>query len=305
MPPEEEAAADQGREASSSSTGSRTRSRRSIAAGRRKDPGRVTIRRLNRAEYNNTIRDLCGVDFKPADDFPADDVGYGFDNIGDVLSFPPILLEKYLAAADKILARGPQVPTKPPRVRQADVPAAEHQRHARAARRSRRTPVEDRLHVRRVGVPARSSTSPPRASTPSASAAGARRSAASSRRSIVRVDGKDVKTFTVEAAQDKPQTYEATAKFTAGEKRVAVAFTNPFEDKDAKKFREFGLEMIEIEGPFNAVAAARAGVGQAAARRAPERPRPTPRAAAEKVLANFARRAYRRPGEAGRSRPAR
>jgi mono/diheme cytochrome c family protein len=67
------------------------------------DPGKVTLRRLNRAEYNATIRDLVGVDFKPAEDFPPDDSGYGFDNIGDVLSLPPILLEKYLAAADKIL----------------------------------------------------------------------------------------------------------------------------------------------------------------------------------------------------------
>src|SRR5262245_14749538 len=50
------------------------------------NPGRVTARRLNRAEYNNTVRDLLGVDFKPADDFPQDDSGYGFDNIGDVLS---------------------------------------------------------------------------------------------------------------------------------------------------------------------------------------------------------------------------
>jgi mono/diheme cytochrome c family protein len=70
-----------------------------------RDPGRVTIRRLNRNEYNNTIRDLLGVDFHPADDFPSDDVGYGFDNIGDVLSMPPILLEKYLAAAEKISTR--------------------------------------------------------------------------------------------------------------------------------------------------------------------------------------------------------
>ncbi len=68
-----------------------------------RDPGRVTIRRLNRNEYNNTIRDLLGVDFQPAKDFPADDVGYGFDNIGDVLSMPPILLEKYLAAAQDIV----------------------------------------------------------------------------------------------------------------------------------------------------------------------------------------------------------
>jgi hypothetical protein len=67
------------------------------------DPGRPILRRLNRAEYNNTIRDLVGVDFQPADDFPADDVGHGFDNIGDVLSLPPILLEKYLAAAEKIV----------------------------------------------------------------------------------------------------------------------------------------------------------------------------------------------------------
>src|SRR5262249_56790217 len=69
-----------------------------------KDPGRVTIRRLNRAEYNNTIRDLCGVKFQAADDFPADDVGYGFDNIGDVLSLSPLLLEKYLAAAERVVA---------------------------------------------------------------------------------------------------------------------------------------------------------------------------------------------------------
>src|SRR5439155_1373786 len=48
------------------------------------------------------IRDLLGVDFQPADDFPADDSGYGFDNIGDVLPLPPALLEKYLNAAEKI-----------------------------------------------------------------------------------------------------------------------------------------------------------------------------------------------------------
>ena len=71
----------------------------------RKHPGRVTLRRLNRAEYNNTIRDLVGVDFEPAADFPTDDVGYGFDNIGDVLSMPPLLVEKYVAAAEQVVRR--------------------------------------------------------------------------------------------------------------------------------------------------------------------------------------------------------
>ena len=68
-------------------------------------PGRVTLQRLNRAEYNNTIRDLMGVDFSPAADFPLDEVGYGFDNIGDVLSLSPILMEKYLTAAERIVSQ--------------------------------------------------------------------------------------------------------------------------------------------------------------------------------------------------------
>ena len=70
--------------------------------GRPPDPGRVTARRLNRTEYNNTVRDLLGVTLRPADDFPQDDTGYGFDNVADVLSLSPVLMEKYMAAADRL-----------------------------------------------------------------------------------------------------------------------------------------------------------------------------------------------------------
>lgn len=66
--------------------------------------GRPTVQRLNKAEYNNTIRDLFGINITPADNFPADDVGEGFDNIGDVLSLPPLLMEKYLTAAEQVAA---------------------------------------------------------------------------------------------------------------------------------------------------------------------------------------------------------
>src|SRR2546422_509951 len=69
------------------------------------DPGRVTARRLNRAEYTNTIRDLLAVEFRAEKNFPTDDLGNGFDNIGDVLTISPVLMEKYLAAAGKIAAR--------------------------------------------------------------------------------------------------------------------------------------------------------------------------------------------------------
>ena len=78
------------------------------------DPGRVVARRLNRAEYNNTIRDLLGVDFRPAEDFPQDDSGYGFDNIGDVLTLSPLLMEKYLSAAEIVSRLALQGPDSKP-----------------------------------------------------------------------------------------------------------------------------------------------------------------------------------------------
>jgi hypothetical protein len=71
----------------------------------RPDPGRVTAKRLNRNEYRNTIRDLLGVDFRADKDFPTDDSGYGFDNIADILTVSPLLMEKYLDAAEAIASR--------------------------------------------------------------------------------------------------------------------------------------------------------------------------------------------------------
>ncbi|MEJ6578943.1 MAG: DUF1592 domain-containing protein [Akkermansiaceae bacterium] len=66
------------------------------------DPGRVTIRRMNREEYQNTIADVVGVRFSANDNFPSDDTGFGFDTIGDVLTISPLLMEKYLSAAEEI-----------------------------------------------------------------------------------------------------------------------------------------------------------------------------------------------------------
>jgi mono/diheme cytochrome c family protein len=69
------------------------------------DPGRVTARRLNRAEYSNTIRDLLAVEFQADRNFPTDDSGEGFDNIADILSISPVLMENYIEAAERIAAR--------------------------------------------------------------------------------------------------------------------------------------------------------------------------------------------------------
>ena len=84
------------------------------------DPGRVTLHRLNRIEYRNTIRDLLGVDYDTSKEFPPDDIGYGFDNIGDVLSFSPLLAEKYMAAAEKIVTAA--VPTIAKKIAVKDIP---------------------------------------------------------------------------------------------------------------------------------------------------------------------------------------
>lgn len=65
-------------------------------------PGRVTIHRLNRTEYDNTVRDLLGVDLRPAREFPQDDLAHGFDNMADVLTIAPILVEKYEEAASEL-----------------------------------------------------------------------------------------------------------------------------------------------------------------------------------------------------------
>jgi hypothetical protein len=134
------------------------------------DPGRVTLRRLNRVEYRNTVRDLTGVDFDTSSEFPPDDSGYGFDNIGDAMSMSPLLMEKYLNAARAIVKKA--VPDSPPDKKQkkdlakyrriftkgaASAEAAERQAYAREilnsfVRRAYRRPADDRTVERLVEI---------------------------------------------------------------------------------------------------------------------------------------------------------
>ncbi|MFM7321987.1 MAG: DUF1592 domain-containing protein [Armatimonadota bacterium] len=116
-----------------------------------RDPGRVVPRRLNRTEYNNTVRDLLGVDTRPADRFPADGGGGGgFDNNADTLFLPPVLMEKYLEAAGELLAAAPEariMPVSPGGKLTARSAAAQNLRRfaARAYRRPVRTDEIARL----------------------------------------------------------------------------------------------------------------------------------------------------------------
>ncbi len=71
----------------------------------RPDPGRIVAHRLNRNEYSNTIRDLLDVPFHAEEEFPADDASFGFDNIGAALTVSPTLMQKYLQSAEQIASR--------------------------------------------------------------------------------------------------------------------------------------------------------------------------------------------------------
>ena len=110
------------------------------------DPGRMTAHRLNRSEYTNTIRDLLGVRFRAERDFPADDSADGFDNIGDVLTVSPLLMERYLSAAERIagwaLATEQPAGQAPrdwlPRPRAANPPPRSQHDRSRTPRRIRR-----------------------------------------------------------------------------------------------------------------------------------------------------------------------
>ena len=74
------------------------------AAAARPDPGRTVLHRLNRAEYRNAVRDVLVLDVDVNALLPADELSHGFDNVADALGMSPVLLERYLSAADRISA---------------------------------------------------------------------------------------------------------------------------------------------------------------------------------------------------------
>ncbi len=84
------------------------------AAATRPDPGKATLRRLNRVEYANAVRDLLDLDIDVSKDLPADDSGYGFDNIAEVLTVSPTLMDRYIRVAGKVSRTATGLASKAP-----------------------------------------------------------------------------------------------------------------------------------------------------------------------------------------------
>ena len=259
-----------------------------IDCGLAKDPGRVTIRRLNRTEYNNTIRDLCRVDFRPADDFPADDVGYGFDHIGDVLSMPPILLEKYLNAAEQIVEKAIYVhgPEKTP-LHHVDAADAGHEGGG-ARGRGWAFPSTGAVFVE-FDFPA-----PGRYAL--RGRAFGQQAGPEPCKMAFRLGDKQIHVADVTAIEADPAVYETQLRIGPGKKRFALAFINDYYNPQAPdpkdRDRNLFVDWLEIQGPLDGPPPAPPESHKHIIFVEPEKD--NHRECAAKILKVFASRAYRR-----------
>ncbi len=221
------------------------------------DPGRVTLRRLNRAEYDNTIRDLFGVetirlsngqDGKPADDFPSDDVGYGFDNIGDVLSISPLLMEKYLNAAERITQRAILTPEQGMTPAHLDLAAAVSTTSGGKVGTMGRALISDGEVTTYYEAP--------RAGEYTVKAVAYEDHAGTEFAKMdFRVDGKTIRTEEVTSRRNNPKGYDAKVDLKPGRHKIGFAFTNDFYDasepENNKKRRDRNLYVYsaDVIGP--------------------------------------------------------
>jgi hypothetical protein len=250
------------------------------------DPGWFTIHRLNRTEYRNTLRDLLGIDPKVTDlsaKLPADDTGYGFDNIADVLSVSPLAIEQYLAAAEGAieLSLGPVVEfgdhprvLRPLAGKQGQpLPRGGFYLYSNAAASAKFTaPIKGEYIVRVQAW-----------ETP----AGDERAHLS-----VRVKGKSVGEFDVTGTRGDPQDFEVRVRLERGESTIAAHFTNDFYvPKEAD--RNLGIESISVAGPLSEETSERPEVWIRVL--GASKGEDTEEDQAAVVLRAFAGRAYRRP----------
>ena len=249
------------------------------------DPGRVTIRRLNRAEYNNTVRDLLGVEFKPADDFPSDDVGNGFDNMGDVLSISPLLMEKYLAAAEQLAERSIQVPDKA---------ATRYENEKLDAEESATAEEQGDWLLYSAGTVFAFHNFPRDGVYTLKVGAYGQQAGPEKTQMAITLDGKQLEKMTVAATVAAPSTYSVPVTVSKGKHKVGARFLNDYYEpnKPPPIDRNLVIQFIEVSNPLKGDA----NISDFQRRMVPSEPIKSERvAAARKALTWFASRAYRRP----------
>lgn len=249
--------------------------------------GHVTLRRLNRTEYNYTIRDLIGIDFQPAKDFPLDEVGYGFDNIGDVLSLSPLLMEKYLAAAEQIIDQAivTSFPIHPPKQKfEAESFRSNNADHIRA---------EDHvLGFYREGTATKFFTLKESGTFNLTIRAYGEQAGNEPAKLSVRINRRKMNSIEVTAYEDRPELYTLKMVLPANSHRLELGFINNF---NADGDRNLFVDYVLLEGPLE--------------KASPPIPETHRRIftevfqkdheleSAERILKKFASRAFRRPAK--------
>ena len=254
------------------------------------NPGAPALHRLNRAEYSNAVRDLLGLDLDHAGDLPADDSGYGFDNIGDVLTVSPLHIEKYIGAARRISRLAVGTVTARPSVERFE-----------PTRGTAGDAIDGLPPNERAGILFRHYVAFDADYSIRVRVRGGRAPGMPAPKLDVRVDGARVRLFDAdvdpqEAAQ-RTRNFELRVTLAAGEHEIAAGFLTEYattEGSETRATNRFSVDYVLVGGPFNPT-----GPGDTDSRQRIFVCRPPPGQAEEpcarRILANLARRAYRRP----------
>lgn len=256
------------------------------------DPGRVTVRRLSRFEYGRTVKHLLELDFEPGAGFPADDLAYGFDNVGDVLSVSPLHLEKYADAAEELARRAIWLEDPDhPEVRRFEAEAMTSSLGERSLQGSLAFFATNGRVTQAVDLP-RDGEYLLRAQV------FGQQAGPEPCRIEFLVDERRVGGADVPETRTRPATKEVRVALTAGRHVVGVAFVNDFWDPQnpdpQQRDRNLAIDAVELVGPVD--------------RREPplshkrlfasDPRRGAPRARAAPILKELASRAWRRPASA-------
>ncbi|MGB0775312.1 MAG: DUF1592 domain-containing protein, partial [Akkermansiaceae bacterium] len=244
------------------------------------DPGQSAIRRLNRTEYRNTLRDLLGVRLDVEQLLPPDDSGYGFDNIGSVLSISPAHIEKYLGAAELAVdqsMREQPIIFNPLKVRSngrnSDQGIFLFKKGSAHINPRTKTAGKYRLHI----------------------SASAQQAGDEPAKMQVYHRTKMLREFNVDAQLGNQKTFTTELTLKRGFNDVRATFANDFYDANhpdpRKRDRNLMIHSIRLEGPIDSAD----GKSSAFAKFFPKRKTGNDKTYAHEVIGNFISKAFRRP----------
>ena len=246
------------------------------------------VRRLTRDEYRRSVEDLTGVTYATAEQFPADEVGHGFDNLAELLSVSPLLMEKYLAAAEEIAARAivdPATYRTEASWNGIDLTGGENV-----------FPAEQDQVLAAGGELTTKVTVPRPGKYELEVIAWGQQAGDEACRMGLIVDGKQLEEFEVTAVRRRPSKHPLTVELSAGEHQLGVSFNNDFYDPDNpdknQRDRNLAIRRLRLSGPTGVEIPVGPRQAELIFARPDERTRPA--AASRQVLERLAAEAFRR-----------